>query len=407
MIAQHIANLMGNVKQGVRSVLPVIILLVFTIVGAFMFLSVEGPNEKYQLEQLKMEREKLLEDTAFRLNTIKNMNPIQAYNHTIDTLVTYRNKLGVGEVHLNDTKWNIWGSIYYAMTIYTTIGYGNITPATTTGRVLTIIYAFIGIPLALISLIALGSFFAKVCMFLWNFIIRTFGCFSKDLEKKMKTLGPDETKSESEEENQEELLNFPVTFLIFLTILWIFLCAYIFLLWEDTWDYGTSLYFVLISFTTIGFGDVIVSKSKYIIPVGCLILIGLALVSTVLTIIQKQIEAVATNMKDSIDKEYLAALEQVSEQLDAEDEAISNGGDVEKGDKKGKKKKNKKKDRSLDEVVKRMPLKNRFLYHVMGDSNRKQLAQHAKQRSRITVTSVQTDPWLMEGQSSNVENLNY
>ncbi|CAD5234593.1 unnamed protein product [Bursaphelenchus xylophilus] len=406
MIAQHIANLMGNLKQGVRSVLPVVILLVFTIVGAFMFLSVEGPNEKYQLEQLKKEREKLLEDTAFRLNTIKNMNPIQAYNHTIDTLVTYRNKLGVGEVHLNETKWNIWGSIYYAMTIYTTIGYGNITPATTTGRVLTIIYAFIGIPLALISLIALGSLFAKVCMVLWNFLIRTFGCVSKDLEKKMKKLGPDDTKSETDDD-QEELLNFPVTFLILLTILWIFFCAYIFLLWEDTWDYGTSLYFVLISFTTIGFGDVIVSKSKYIIPVGCLILIGLALVSTVLTIIQKQIEAVATNMKDSIDKEYLAALEQASEQLDAEDEAMSNGGDAEKGDKKGKKKKNKKKDRSLDEVVKRMPLKNRLLYHVMGDNNRKQLANHAKQRSRITVTSVQTDPWLMEGKSSNIENLNY
>lgn len=113
------------------------------------------------------------------------MSPIQAYNHTIETLINYRNKLGVNEVNLNETRWNFYGALYYSMTIYTTIGYGNITPHTTTGRVLTILYAFIGIPLALISLIALGALFAKICMILWNFLVRTFGCFSKDLEKKV------------------------------------------------------------------------------------------------------------------------------------------------------------------------------------------------------------------------------
>lgn len=36
------------------------------------------------------------------------------------------------------------------------------------------------------------------------------------------------------------------------------------------------------------------SKSNYIILVGILLLVGLALVSTILTIIQKQIEALAS-----------------------------------------------------------------------------------------------------------------
>lgn len=70
----------------------------------------------------------------------------------------------------------------------------------------------------------------------------------------MTELGTEETSSTKSEDEAEELLNFPVGFLIFVTIFWIFFCAYIFLLWEDTWDYGLSLYFVLISFTTIGFG---------------------------------------------------------------------------------------------------------------------------------------------------------
>lgn len=49
------------------------------------------------------------------------MTPLQAYNHTVSTLVRYRDSLGVNEVNMNATKWNIWGAIYYSMTIYTTI----------------------------------------------------------------------------------------------------------------------------------------------------------------------------------------------------------------------------------------------------------------------------------------------
>ena len=57
--------------------LPVLILLLYTVIGAIIFWLIEGPNEKYELEQLRREREKLLEDTAFRLNTIKSMTPLQ------------------------------------------------------------------------------------------------------------------------------------------------------------------------------------------------------------------------------------------------------------------------------------------------------------------------------------------
>lgn len=41
-------------------------------------------------------------------------------------------------------------------------------------------------------------------------------------------------------------------------------------------------------------GDVIPSRSDYILVVGFLLLVGLALISTLITIIQKQIEALAT-----------------------------------------------------------------------------------------------------------------
>lgn len=54
-----------------------------------------------------------------------------------------------------------------------------------------------------------------------------------------------------------------------------------------------------------------------------------------------------------------------------------------------------------------MPLKSRVLYHVMPAGNRKQLAKHAKQRQRVGMQWVQTDPWLMEDSAVVPENPNY
>ena len=56
---------------------------------------------------------------------------------------------------------------------------------TVAGRVLTILYAFIGIPLAVISLFALGQLFAKFCKFIWKLFVKSTRVVSKDLEKKV------------------------------------------------------------------------------------------------------------------------------------------------------------------------------------------------------------------------------
>ncbi|VDM15333.1 unnamed protein product [Wuchereria bancrofti] len=89
------------------------------------------------------------------------------------------------------------------------------------------------------------------------------------------------TLSEIVLDENEELLKFPVGGLIIITIVWVFICA------------GTSLYFTLISFTTIGFGDILPSQPDYIAHIAICLLIGLALVSTVINVIKQQIEALA------------------------------------------------------------------------------------------------------------------
>jgi hypothetical protein len=51
------------------------------------------------------------------------------------------------------------------------------------------------------------------------------------------SLSAESTTTTSEDEN-EALLRFPVSFLICITIIWILLCAWFFLYWEETWNYG-------------------------------------------------------------------------------------------------------------------------------------------------------------------------
>ncbi|XP_036232745.2 uncharacterized protein [Bactrocera oleae] len=59
-------------------------------------------------------------------------------------------------------EWNFATSFLYSLTVVTTVGYGTITPRTTLGRMVTIVYATLGIPLTLVYLSSIGSILAKM-----------------------------------------------------------------------------------------------------------------------------------------------------------------------------------------------------------------------------------------------------
>jgi len=84
--------------------------------------------------------------------------------------------------------WNFSGALLYSITVITTIGYGHIVPSTPIGKVISIFYAVLGVPLFLLYLSNIGNILAT--SFKWTYS-RIFKCqfkkknsIKKDLEFK-------------------------------------------------------------------------------------------------------------------------------------------------------------------------------------------------------------------------------
>ncbi|KAK4469898.1 hypothetical protein MN116_007403 [Schistosoma mekongi] len=67
-----------------------------------------------------------------------------------------------GSEHNDDFNWTFEGSILFAVTIITTIGYGHVTPHTRLGKFLTMMYAVFGIPLFFCYLSNSGNYMASL-----------------------------------------------------------------------------------------------------------------------------------------------------------------------------------------------------------------------------------------------------
>jgi len=157
------------------------------------------------------------------------------------------------------------GSFFYCFTLITTIGYGNIAPATASGKVATVIYGLIGIPITLYLLSVIGKFLT-IFFKLW---IR-------------------QISSNAESDSSDEF-NFGPAMIVLLLSFYFTTGAALFGYLEE-WDWLDAGYFSFITFTTVGLGDLVPENLGSAILAILFIFSALSLFSLIFNVFQQLAE---------------------------------------------------------------------------------------------------------------------
>lgn len=240
-------------KQNVRTLSLIVCTFTYLLVGAAVFDALESPTEKKRCEGLR--------DIEKMIKTKYNMS---AEDYTVMETVVLKY-----EPHKAGQQWKFAGAFYYATTVLTTIGYGHSTPNTIGGKLFTMGYAIVGIPLGLVMFQSIGERLNKFSSVVIRNVKKLLRCKNVDAS--------------------EINLICVVTTLSSLTIAG---GAAAFSRYEG-WTYFDSVYYCFITLTTIGFGDMVAlqkdqaldNKPEYVVFALIFILFGLAIVAASLNLL--------------------------------------------------------------------------------------------------------------------------
>lgn len=86
----------------------------------------------------------------------------------------------------------------------------------------------------------------------------------------------------------DDEFNLPISIAIFMLVVYILLGALIYCVWEN-WPFFDSFYFVFISMSTIGFGDIVPDDPACMIVSIVYLVFGLALMSMCINVVQEKL----------------------------------------------------------------------------------------------------------------------
>ncbi|XP_022617680.1 potassium channel subfamily K member 5-like [Seriola dumerili] len=197
-------------------------IIFYLSIGAAIFQILEEPNWMTAKDKYILYKENVLKEyTCLTKESLDDILKIVSEAAGQGVTIT-------GDKHRNSWDWG--NSVIFAATIVTTIGYGNVAPKTIGGRVFCILYGLFGIPLCLVWISELGSF---------------FGDRAKRLSQVLIHKGVSVKKVQ---------LTCTALFLLWGLFLHLLIPPFVFMSLEG-WSYLEGIYFSFITLTTVGFGD--------------------------------------------------------------------------------------------------------------------------------------------------------
>ncbi|KAG8011291.1 Potassium channel subfamily K member 2, partial [Nibea albiflora] len=263
------------------------LVVLYLIIGATVFRALEQPHESSQKMAILVEKLEFL-----AMHACVNSSELEDLVKQVVSAV----RAGVnpsGNSSNQMSLWDISSSFFFAGTVITTIGFGNISPHTEGGRIFCIIYALLGIPLFGFLLAGVGDQLGTI-----------FGKGIAKVEKMIVKWKVSQTKIR---------VFSTLLFILFGCLIFVALPAVIFKHIEG-WSTLESIYFVVITLTTIGFGDFVAGEKggslggsetpeylDYYKPVVLFwILVGLAYFAAVLSMIGDWFRVISKKTKEEV-----------------------------------------------------------------------------------------------------------
>ncbi|XP_077477852.1 potassium channel subfamily K member 10b isoform X1 [Stigmatopora argus] len=266
-----------------KTVLAVFIVVVLYLVcGGLAFRALEQPFESDQKNSITLEKASFLSR-----HPCVTPDELEALiKHSIDAVSAGVSPLG--DTSYNSSYWDLGSAFFFAGTVITTIGYGNIAPSTEGGKIFCILYAIFGIPL-------FGFLLAGIGDQLGTIFVKSILRVEKIFRQKHKQITQTKIRVTS-------------------TILFIFAGCIVFVSFPaivfkhiEGWTTLEAIYFVVITLTTVGIGDYVaggnrrIDYMKWYKPlVWFWILVGLAYFAAVLSMIGDWLRVLSKKTKEEV-----------------------------------------------------------------------------------------------------------
>nr|CDJ91891.1 Ion transport 2 domain containing protein [Haemonchus contortus] len=224
-------------------------LIAYTLIGGYIFLHFEHTYAKFVKMNDTLAKKECIEALLSRDRDLRVSREADFARVIAETCLTEPRS----DPRL---EWSFKTASLYGFGILTTLGYGKVEPRTPNGRIFTVIYGFIGIPVTVILLTNLGRYLERLTQKARRMCSR-----------------PD---SDSESING--------TTLFFIMILYLLLGAFFIPLLHGQLDFFNGIYFAFICLTAIEYGDLVPDNNWYIPIVIVYVCIGLAISTIALDI---------------------------------------------------------------------------------------------------------------------------
>ncbi|TKR87683.1 hypothetical protein L596_012044 [Steinernema carpocapsae] len=216
-------------ETNARLAVGLVAMIFYLLIGAFVFVKIEQPREEVEMDAYVEYRNEWI----YRLK-MAGFNEDQIDRLFADIRDAALNGIWIEKNVTNEPNWSYGQAFFFAGTLISTVGYGHVSPRTHEGKMFTIIYCIIGIPLTLALLSALVVRLRQPSMWL--------RC---QMNKKLGHLF-----------HTTHLQLFHLLFVTVLLFVFAFLIpSLIFTSIEDDWEFLDAFYYCFVSLTTIGLGN--------------------------------------------------------------------------------------------------------------------------------------------------------